>query len=91
MRSTTEFLGKPVLINLWATWCAPCLQELGVLGQHSEALRSDGTNVLALNVDGLGVSGGAAAEAKVEDVLSRVGYDLSYGPRGRRTWQRSKS
>jgi len=79
MRSTTEFLGTPVLINLWATWCAPCIQELGVLGQHSEELRANGTDVLALNVDGLGLSGGAAAEANVEDVLSRVGYELSHG------------
>lgn len=79
MRSTSEFLGNPVLINLWATWCAPCIQELGVLGQHSETLRSQKVNVLALNVDGLGINGSAAAEANVKDVLSRVGYDLPHG------------
>ncbi len=26
-----EFQGTPVLVNLWATWCAPCVKELPTL------------------------------------------------------------
>ncbi|MDC0302794.1 tetratricopeptide repeat protein, partial [bacterium] len=78
-RKTSEFLGKPLLINLWATWCPACVQELGVFGKHGDLIRSMGADVLALNVDGLAVDGGAESEAKIENVLSAAGYTLSHG------------
>jgi len=28
LRSIDEFIGQPLLINFWATWCAPCLREM---------------------------------------------------------------
>jgi thiol-disulfide isomerase/thioredoxin len=31
-----EFSGKPVLVNLWATWCAPCVKELPTLDKLSQ-------------------------------------------------------
>ncbi|WP_240700020.1 TlpA family protein disulfide reductase [Sphingomonas gei] len=30
-RTLADFRGKPVLLNLWATWCAPCVKELPTL------------------------------------------------------------
>ena len=79
IRSTTDFLGKPVLINLWATWCAPCLEELRIFGKQGDALRSRGVTILALNVDGLAVDRPAASEGNAEQVLARIGYDLPHG------------
>jgi thiol-disulfide isomerase/thioredoxin len=32
-----EFSGKPVLVNLWATWCAPCVKELPTLDRLSQS------------------------------------------------------
>ena len=32
-----EFRGRTVLINLWATWCAPCLREMPLLDTLAEA------------------------------------------------------
>ena len=40
-----------LLINLWATWCQPCLQELRQFSEHVKELRAAGLDVLALSVD----------------------------------------
>jgi len=47
--SLAEFSGKPVLLNLWATWCAPCIKELPTLDKLSR--RPDAPQVLALSQD----------------------------------------
>jgi thiol-disulfide isomerase/thioredoxin len=43
------FQGKPVLLNLWATWCAPCVKELPTL--DALARRPGAPQVLALSQD----------------------------------------
>lgn len=47
--SLAEFAGKPLLVNLWATWCAPCIKELPTLASLADS-RKDLT-VLALSQD----------------------------------------
>ena len=53
------FKGVPVLVNLWASWCAPCVKELPTLNALSKAHRADG----ALGV--VAVSEDSAAQASV--------------------------
>lgn len=43
--------GKVVLVNLWATWCAPCLKELPELAKLQEQYRDKGLQVLAVTLD----------------------------------------
>jgi len=50
-----EFGGKVVLLNLWATWCAPCLKELPSLDRLQAQLGGDRFEVVAVSVDRRGV------------------------------------
>ena len=46
-----ELRGKPVLLNVWATWCEPCRHELPVLQGFHTRFGSRGLRVIAANVD----------------------------------------
>lgn len=46
-----DFKGKTVLVNFWATWCAPCEREMPSLGALETALGGDTFQVVAVSVD----------------------------------------
>ena len=49
-RMLADFRGKPVLLNLWATWCAPCIKEMPTL--DALAVRAgDAVQVLTISQD----------------------------------------
>ena len=54
-RTLAEFKGKTILLNLWATWCAPCREEMPSLDRLQKAMGSDTFEVVALAVDRTGV------------------------------------
>lgn len=47
----SQFQGKTVLLNLWATWCAPCRAEMPALDRLQASLGSEKFEVVALNID----------------------------------------
>lgn len=46
-----QFQGRPLLINFWATWCPPCIEELPLIDGFYRENLSNGWQVLALAVD----------------------------------------
>ncbi len=46
--------GKVVFINVWATWCPPCVQEMPTIQRLYDTLHDRGLEVLAISVDALG-------------------------------------
>jgi len=55
----SEFRGKAIILNFWASWCPPCREEMPALQRVSQAYQSRGVEVIAVNVTS-------------EDVLSSV-------------------
>jgi thiol-disulfide isomerase/thioredoxin len=49
--SLADFRGKPLLLNFWATWCAPCIREMPALSQFQTRFAAQGVQVLGLAVD----------------------------------------
>jgi thiol-disulfide isomerase/thioredoxin len=47
----SQFKGRPLLINFWATWCPPCVEELPLLDRFAQDQGPRGVQVLGLAVD----------------------------------------
>jgi thiol-disulfide isomerase/thioredoxin len=54
-RSLSDWRGKVVLLNLWATWCLPCRKEMPALDRLQAELASDRFEVVAVSVDRKGL------------------------------------
>jgi thiol-disulfide isomerase/thioredoxin len=54
-RSLAEFGGRFVLLNAWATWCAPCRKEMPSLDRLQQTLGGADFEVVALSIDRGGV------------------------------------
>lgn len=65
-RTLADYKNKPLLVNLWATWCVPCVKELPSLAKLAGALQAEGFVVLPVSSD----LGGAA---RVESFFKQHG------------------
>ncbi len=62
------FRGEVVVLNLWATWCAPCKEEMPALDRLAAAFEGQPVRVLALSVD-------RAPPERVQAFLDEVGVE----------------
>jgi len=51
VRTLADYDGQGVVLNLWATWCVPCVAEMPALDALARLVASDGVAVLALSSD----------------------------------------
>jgi cytochrome c biogenesis protein CcmG/thiol:disulfide interchange protein DsbE len=49
--SVSDFGGKVLVLNFWATWCPPCVQEMPSLNQFAATMKDKGVVVLAVSID----------------------------------------
>ncbi len=50
-RTLGQYRGSPLVVNFWATWCAPCVREMPALDRLSAEVADDGIRVFALSED----------------------------------------
>jgi cytochrome c biogenesis protein CcmG/thiol:disulfide interchange protein DsbE len=63
-----DHTGKVVMVNIWATWCAPCLEEMPSIERLYKEFHSSGLEIMAVSVD--------AEIGKVDASRNQVGGDI---------------
>jgi thiol-disulfide isomerase/thioredoxin len=79
LTNLAEFRGKITIVNLWATWCGPCIKEMPSLARLATLLPADQFNVIAISQD----KGGAAVTKPFLDRHRIHGLPIFFDPMGR--------
>ena len=51
LHSLNDFRGKVVLVNFWATWCPPCIEEMPSMDSLQKTLDQEKFSIIAISVD----------------------------------------
>ncbi len=73
-----DFEGRVVLLNFWATWCAPCVREMPSLDRLQAALGDRALRVVAVSID----RGGVTAIRRFATRLGLAHLGLYHDPKG---------
>ena len=77
-RTLGDYEGKVVLLNIWATWCAPCREEMPSIQALHERYAPEGLEVVAVSIDD------ARGERAIRDFAREFGltFDILHEPTG---------
>ena len=67
----SDFKGKVVMLNFWATWCGPCKLEMPHLDKMDREYEDKGFEVISISTDD------ARASSKVKPLIKRGGYGFT--------------
>ncbi len=67
--SLSDYEGKVIFVNLWATWCSPCRAEIPGFVEVYEEYKDQGMQIIGISVDDFGAD-------KVRDFVKK--YEISY-------------
>ena len=70
--------GRPLLVNIWASWCVPCRFELQDLANEADALGAAGLEIAALSTDGMGDVATTTEEA-ARKFMDEIGFPFRHG------------
>ncbi len=66
--SLSDYKGKSIIINFWATWCVPCIKEMPMIDRFYRAKKNDGLEVLMINIK--------ESKSIVTNFIERNGYSF---------------
>ena len=72
--NVSEYRGKVVLLNFWATWCIPCREEIPVLNAMQHELSADG-----LKIVGASLEDSAEGIQQYQQTVAKFDYDVVVG------------
>ena len=75
MRHLDDFKGQVIMLNFWASWCAPCRKEMPMLNKLHSQYDAKGFTLLSINTDVQQTS----AEAMLQKIP--VDFEVLYDPR----------
>jgi cytochrome c biogenesis protein CcmG, thiol:disulfide interchange protein DsbE len=71
--SLAENAGKVIVLNFWATWCAPCREEMPALDAYYRRHQSEGLVVVAISMDN------PKDEAKARQLMEAFAFPAAFG------------
>ena len=72
-KQLSDYKGKVLLLNFWATWCVPCKQEIPWFAEFADRYKADGLEVVGISVD---EKGWKVVKPYVEDKSNGINYTI---------------
>ncbi len=75
VRTLADYRGRPVLLNIWATWCAPCRAEMPSIERLTNSYGPKGLSVVAVSIDDPGAESAIRAFARDMGLTFEILHD----------------